>query len=369
MDFFLRNGVELIQRITAGNWNLILTPFISLGSILVSQSLTEFSGLAKFNTLYSYLDFLISGPLPILVFITILVGIGVFRRPIIFILKTFILMTIFSIILYILSTHYLDHLINIESISQAFAGMYLLTVSFVSFGYWIKERDQRLIGLFCGPLMALLYIILTWLGAATSEVFVGAHRYLTIPSMGISIFIATLVAISFQRMFSSSQKFVILKIVSFIPFVFLLYFIQVNVKGVEDFFSYQLYNGFGAADQQYMRANLSNYLTNLSNDRPSLFYFDFREDNNNSYYYDNTIRGAFPIWMLWNSRINFNKRLEPDFIWNQPEILKSSVSINKGIKGLEYNGKFYDKRDFYAFKLQNRQIFDIKSEIMIDLGI
>lgn len=368
LDFVLRNGLELWKRIIEGNWNLILTPFISLGSILIPSSLTQFSGYAKFANPLAFLGYLVSGPMPILIFFTIIIGIGVFRKPLIFIRETLLMMIFFMIFLYILSSNFIDHILTMISITQALVGMYIITVAIVSFRYWQSERKNILTGLFVGPSLAFIYIVLTWTGAATTEVFVGAHRYLTIPAMGVSFFIATLVVASFLRLFDLFKKLGALKIISFSPFILLFIFINMNINALQEFFNFQLYNGFGAADQQYMRSQLKSYLTGLSSKEPSLFYFDISEDNLNSYYYDNTIHGAFPTWMLWDKRINFNKELTPDYIWNQPQLLLEAVTTKEGKKGFALNGKFYDTDNFYAFKLKNRQVINIKGEVLKALG-
>lgn len=368
-SYVLQHGVEIVQRVLVGNWNLILTPFIALGSIIVPHDHTKFLGIARMDNFFVFLDFLISGPFLILTLFTILIGIGIFKRPYIFILQTLSLTIIFSIFLYVLASHFVDHLISIESVVQALVGLYILAVAIVSFRYWQSQRSRILIGLFAGPFLAFLYIVLTWVGAATSEVFAGAHRYLTIPSMGISIFIATLAVIIFQRLLYFFKNFRYLKIISIIPFILIIIFIRVNVKGIQDFFNYQLYNGFGAQDKQFMRSQLNSYLTNLSTKNPSLFYFDFTEDNLNGYYYDNTLLGGFPTWMLWNEKINFNSKLAPVAFWNQLQILPSLVTVREGKKGLLYNGKFYEMENFYAFKLKDKKVINIKDEILAQLEI
>ena len=369
LDFISRNGSELLQRIIAGNWNLILTPFVALGSIIVPHNYTEFLGVAKMDSFGSFLDFLITGPLFILVVTTLAIGTFVFKKPHIIILQIFGLMILFSILLYILGSHFVDHQISIEAIVQALIGFYIFAFSIVSFIYWLKYKNRLLIGLFVGPIFALLYIFLTWLGAATSEVFSGAHRYLTIPSMGISIFIATLAVIIFQELLHLFKNFRYLKIISIIPFILLLIFIRVNVGEIKDFFNYQLYNGFGAQDKQFMRSQLNSYLTNLSSDKPSLLYFDFTQDNLNGYYYDNTLLGGFGTWILWHKNINFKKELTPTVFWNNPELLKASIKVEDGEKLIIYDKKVYDINNFYAFKLKDKKVIDIKSEILNQLGV
>lgn len=369
LDFFLRTGIQLMTRIANGNWNLLLTPFIALGSIIVPFNTTHLLGTAKIDNFLSFLDFFISGPLSILFLITFLTSISIFKRPYIIIFQLMILTIFSSFFLYITASHFVDNLITMEAVTQALVGLYTISFALMSFKYWFQNRDRLLVGLFVGPLFAFLYIFLTWLGAATNEVFFGAHRYLTIPALLMSLFLGTLFSLIFLKMFSFFKNLGYIKLISFTPFIFIILFINLNVSEVNTFFNYQLYHGFGASDQQYMRSQLNAYSSDLSGEKPSLFYFDFSEDNLNSYYYDNTIRGGFNTWMLWNSKISFNKALAPDLIWNQPQVLKSAVTIKDGKKVFLYNEKFYVKDDFYAFKLKDRKVIDIKDGVIKELRL
>lgn len=369
LSYFLSNGVEIVQRISAGNWNLLLTPVIALGSIISLPEYTKFLGVPKMGNFGSFLDFLITGPLFTLVLVTIAFATLIFKKSYIIIFQIVVLMILFSIILYILGTHFFDHQISIESIVQALVGFYILAVSIVSLLYWLKNKDRLLIGLFVGPLCAFLYILLTWLGAATSEVFAGAHRYLTIPALFMSLFLGNLFALIVLRIFHLLKNFKYIKFLAITPLLLLAIFININAKEIQTFFYSQLNNGFGAADKQMMRSQLLNYLDNLSSDKPSLFYFDFMEDNDRGYYYDNTLLGGFGTWMLWHPGINFNKDLAPKAFWNNLEFLKSSIQIKNEQKVIIYNEKVYDINNFYAFKLKNKKIIDIKSEILNQLGV
>ncbi len=360
LDFFLRNGMELIHRINLGNWNLILTPFIALGSI-VSVQISNGSEILRIESFFQFLE-LIMIPMLTLILLTLIICVAVFNRSIVILKKMIFLMVVSIILLYILSVHFVDHLINFQSLTQALVGLYILIVAFVSFKYWIKEKEQIYIGLFAGPFLAFVYILLTWLGAATSEVFSGVHRYLTIPSLGISFFLATIIVIIFQK--SPLKKITPIVLIIFIFFLLWTDFIVIN-----NFFDFQLNNGFGFKDQKHMRMQLKPYLNNLSDDEPSIFYFDFPEDNGNSYFYDNTIRGGFQSWMLWDEKINFNKGLVPTLLWNQSQILASLI-VKKGDKSyFIYEGRNYSISNFYAFRLNGKRVNNIKGEILRNLGL
>lgn len=369
LSFVLDHGVEIVQRVSLGNWNLTLTPFIALGSIIVPHNYTKYFGIIKMDSFLSFLEFLLFGPIFIFTIVVLILGLTIFKRPLKIILHILLITSMFSVILYILASHFVDHLITQESIIQASVGFYILAIAIVSFNYWRKEKERILLGLFVGPFSAFLYIFLTWVGAATSEVFAGVHRYLTIPALFMSLFLANLFGIIFLKLWKLPQNIKYLKILSVAPLLLLILFININVKEIQYFFKYQLISGFDSSDKQIMRSQLLNYLNNLSVDKPSLIYFDFTDDNDNGYYYDNTLLGGFGSWILWHKKINFNKNLIPITFWNNIPLLESSYFEKEGRIGFLYNKVFFEMKDFYAFKLKDKKIIDIKSEILNQLGV
>lgn len=355
LSFVLDHGVEIAQRVSLGNWNLILTPFIALGSIIVPHNYTKY--LLPPGSIFTF------------TVVTLILGLTIFKRPLKNTLHILLITSVFSVILYILASHFVDHLITQESIIQALVGFYILAIAIVSFNYWRKEKERILLGLFVGPFLAFLYIFLTWIGAATSEVFAGVHRYLTIPALFMSLFLANLFGIIFLKLWKLPQNIKYLKILSVAPLFLFILFININVKEIQYFFNYQLISGFGAADKNLMRNQLNGYLNNLSDTKTSLFYFDFMEDNDRGYYYDNTLLGGFGTWMLWHPSINFNKDFAPKAFWNNPKLLKESLQTMNGEKVIIFEKKFYNINNFYAFKLKDKKIIDIKSEILNQLGV
>lgn len=369
LSFVLNHGLEIIQKVWMGNWNLLLTPFIVLGSIIVPHDYTKYFGLVKMDSLLSFIDFILLGPLIIFVITTIFIGVALIKKPFKFILQVLSLTLIFTGIIYVTGSHFVDHLISIESITQALVGFYILAIALVSFKYWTREKDRLLIGLFIAPLFAFIYIFLTWVGASSIEIFSGIHRYLTIPALFMSLFLGNLFALLVLRIFFILKKFKFIRFFAVAPLILLVIFININSKEIQDFFNSQLKNGFGAEDKQMMRNQLLGYLNNLNSEKPSLIYFDFTEDNDNGYYYDNTLLGGFGSWILWHENINFNQNLVPATFWNNSQLLRVSLSEEGPKKGFLYNKVFFELKDFYAFKLKDKIIYDIKGRILNELGV
>lgn len=362
---FLQHGVELVQGVAAGEWNLLLTPFIVLGSIILPHDYAKYLGTARLDNFGSFLDFLISGPLPILATATAVFGICIFKQAHIKIIQILALTLVFSVFLYIAGSHFINHKISVESITQALVGLYLLAFAIISLFSWFKTKERRLIGLFVAPILALLYILFTWIGASIIEVFSGAHRYLTIPAMLISLFWGTLFGIIFFRISSLSKKSVTLKMIAIAPAIlFMMLFIKINSEEIQAFFKGQLFNGFGAEDKQLMRSQLINLTPNLSAEKPSLFYFDFSEDKDRGYYYDNTLLGGFGSWMLWHPQIDLNESISPKVFWNDPKKLRSTYEIRDNKNVFYIYDRLFEVDDFYAFKIKDRKIYDIKKDLL-----
>jgi len=366
LDFAMSHIPEIITRISEGSWNLILTPFIALGSIVLPHDFTKYLGVIKMDSFFIFLDAIISGPLVFLLTITLIISILTFKKWFIAFLQITGLTAFFSIFLYILGSHKFDHELGAGLLMQALIGFFIISVGITSFNMWRKGRDSLHLSLFVGSLSALLYIVLTWLGAASAEIFTGVHRYLTIPALFMSLFVGALFSgfILNIHAFFKNNKF--LRILSLVPLIFLAIYIRINIFGIEAFFNQQLYSGFGAEDKKTMRDQLLSDLENLDNQSPSLFYFDFSEDNINGYYYDNTLLGGFSTWMLWHPSLNFNQKLKPSSFWNNYKLLKNSYIIGKE-PGFMINERMFPLKNFYAFKLKDKKITNIKETVLKSL--
>lgn len=369
LSYFLSHGEEIVTGLLDGNWNLLLTPFIALGSIILPHDFTKYFGVANLDSFGSFIDFIISGPLVVITFVTVIIGTLVFKKSRVAILHILIITVGFSILLYILGSNFKDHQISKPAIIQALVGFYTLAVASAAFLSWLKSGDRSMIAVYLGPFFAFIYIVFTWVGAATAEVFSGVHRYLTIPALLMDFFIAVLFVSAFTKIYTRLRRWRIIKFLAFIVFIPLLFYINVNIQQINAFFNYQLQSGFSAADKNLMRGQLNSYLTKLSNDKPSLFYFDFAEDQIGGYYYDNALLAGFESWMLWHPSINFNKDIAPKAFWNNFTLLQKSVYTKDGMVKIRFNDREYELDNFYAFKVKDKKLVDIKQEILMELGI
>lgn len=364
-DFLTANGGQLFGRIINGEWALLLTPFATLGSILLPQNNWDFFGAIKTERLLWYLKFFLQGPFLISSIFTFVIGYFILKRSWLFIIVTNISFLLFGPAVYILAKHYIEGF-DKSLIAPSLVGGYLLCIAGGAFVVWFREKKEEYLSIFLSPFFAFFFILVTWIAADTRIVFTAPHRYLTIPGLSIAFFVAAIIGMLFWALWQRKDY---LRFSAFLPFLLLIPIIMTSVYQINNFFTDQLINGFGAYDKTMMRGQIGNYIKDLPTDKPSLFSFAFKDDPKNGYYYDNTMLGGFQTWMLWHEHINFNPKLAPDLLWNQQELLPSMVKEKDGKKWIFLREKYYDAKHFYAFKVKNKKVIDISKELRMQLGL
>lgn len=367
------------QKFMLGNWQVILSPIISLGSLFVPKDYWPIFGVPNINSIFAYIGFLLSGPMVIFSFLSIALSIFLSRKKIRFILNTLIFFLISALSVYVLSTHQLSIPDSVRMhfdfgyIIPALIGSYTVSLTLVLFTEWLNsgKKDILLISIVGGIALSLLFIITTWLAADWILVFFGVHRYLTIPAIGSSLLIAGLMTIAFRKL----KAIKVTSSLSYLIFLLLVPLIIFNAKVIGDYFKYELeYAGTDAAGHIRMKNKLWSYLTNFSNTEPSIFYFDESADHDNGYFDETTIMAGFNYWMRFRGRDIVDAKLTPallrsNLICPEPRSIclskvKEFVTIKDGEKGVLYGNVFYKKENFYAFRFINRDIVDIREEVV-----
>jgi hypothetical protein len=254
-------------------------------------------------------------------------------------------------------------------VKPALNGSFILSVAVASYIEWQSSRERLLIGLFLMPILSLVYIILTWIAADTTLVFTGVHRYLTVPGLFIAFFIGSAVVLFYQKAYEKKRK--VFKFVALLPYVILVPFVIISVWQIHEFFNSQLMNGFGAYDKNLIRGQVLDQVENLSSTDPSLFYFDYSGDYQLGYYYDNAVLAGFGTWMLVGNREIYPRNMSPGLMFEPPagRSLLFETFVSDGEKtGFSYGDRFYDIENFYAFKLQNKVVTDIRDEVLSELS-
>ena len=159
-------------------------------------------------------------------------------------------------------------------------------------------------------------------------------------------------------------------------FLIVIPIIQLNFYVVWNYFDYELnFAGTDGVAHARVKNKLLFTLGNFSFEEPSLFYFDeWPSDPRNDYFQETTVIAGFDGWVRFRGRSDPLYGVKPVHIRNPkicPQVidkcytrLKDFVTTKNGQKGILYNGVFYKKENFFAFRLINRDISDIKSEVV-----
>ncbi len=389
-QFFV--GTEMrINSVLEGNWQLFLYPFASFGSIFLYGDWWKYLGHINVSSFSSYLSFLIFGPLLRLGLLSLLL--------LYFITKNFLKLTMiilsavlgFGLIAYELNSnwnnlntqeriHFDPNLIIIPAIF----GFFIIFFCAVIFFEWLKNRNNRLIPLIIGSVFSLLFIFLTWVASDLQLAFLGPQRYLSFPSVGTSLLIAGLMVIVFERLRQVKST----KNIAWIVFLLLIPLILINYNVATKFFNDELNSaGLRGEDQTIMKNSFRDLTPNISKKEGSLFYFDETEDKDNGYFDESTVMAGFEFWIKFNRGGEIDDFPYPGMLRTNVqctahthksciEMMKKGLGIVNGEKGIWYTDavrsqlgpRFYKLDNLYAFRFRNKQLFDIRKEVLEDLN-
>ncbi|TSC88548.1 MAG: Uncharacterized protein G01um10147_44 [Microgenomates group bacterium Gr01-1014_7] len=388
---FFGNTKTIFQKIAEGYWQLALNPPISLASLFFPREYWGLIGSDKYalNGFGGYLGFFL-GPFSTFLIFTVFLSILILKKRLRFILINSFLAIALGAIVYILASH---QLFKVEALRLSFDTMFLkpaligvfimsLTLSLLIEWLLNDRKGGYLLYLFIGPAIAFLMIFVTWLPSDYTLIVAGVHRYLAIPAIGSSFFIAALITLFYEKI--KNTKF--LNNFSWLILLIIIPIIQFNFYIVGKYFNQELNDsGMNGEQQKRIKSELLSYMGNFDLKEPTLFYFD-EEDRENGYFLETTIIAGFPTWIRFRGRSMPLDGITPEYIRNMDlgsetnvyctganvnclGKLKSYVTLRNGEKGVLYKNVFYKPKRFYAFRLKNRNVYDIKSEILQEIGI
>lgn len=380
-----------VDSVISGNLQLLLYPFASLGSIFLHGEFWKYFGQVNIQNFSSYTLSLIFGPLLKLSLGTFLLFFLIFKKPLRLTLVVLFPLFIFGLIIYAVfinwqkispqfRIHFDPNLITLP----ALFGFYILLLNVVFFVKLIKEGDKRLIPPLLGFLFTALFIFLTWIASDVQLIFMGTQRYLSIPAFGTSLFISALFLIIFERL----QVIRFTKPFAWVIFLFLIPLIFVNYQVANNFFNYELnYAGMKGEDQIRMKDSFRSLVPVIDKKERSLFYFDETADRDNGYFDESTIMAGFEYWIRVNADGTLNNFPEPGMMRTNVqcpehthvscmEMLKEGLTLNNGEEGILYKDpirgqtepRFYKLSNFYAFRFINKQLIDIRKDVLREVS-
>ncbi len=384
---FLGNTNSIFQKISQGNWSLMLYPLISMGSLFLPREYWWLIGSVRSSVVsfFGYWEFVLGPFLAFLLFTSLLSYFISKKRARFLWLNALFAATLGSIV-FVFSTH---HLSIDPSLRLHWDPMFLNPVIIAIFvaslaiscliEYVTSEKKEiYALYLFLGFFVSFLFIFLTWIAADIHLIFEGIHRYLAIPAIGSSFFIASLITLFYEKIY----RLRFLRNFAWVVLLVLIPIIQLNFNVVGKYFQQELYfAGMDGEGHTRMKSKLLSYMGDFDLKEPTLFYFDER-DYENGYFDETTIVAGFGIWMRFRGKSDpLIGGTDIQYIRNgtlcpQPEPdpncyrkLGEFVVSKNGIKGLIYMGVFYPEKNFYAFRLKNHDIYDIKDELAKEINL
>lgn len=378
----VRGPLTVFNFLSYGNYQLLLPPFAGLGYTFLTNDYWSIFGRLNLDSLRNYLLFLLNGPVIIYTILTILIGFLLTKRPLVFILGVIVANLVFEVISYFFITN-LRGLIgpNIkgfheQSTNAVFFGFFVISIAASSLIVWLRNHKSNilLLSLSVGPIFSSVFFWGIWLIKGDVLNFKeGIHWYMVIAPIGTSLFLATLMVLTFDKIkliVNPHLKSILIALL----FLTILPTYLISSKEINTTFTDLISVGYAASDQEQMKAKLLSFVKEPLYQNPELFYFEAEDQK------------FFPISLLYGFEENLHFR-EWEIVngcigmIHDKTALAKSVVIKEGIKGFNVSSLcvenafkvgrpeiFYGLENFYALKLQDREVIDIKENVLRELG-
>ncbi|MDO8639229.1 MAG: hypothetical protein Q7R43_06650 [Candidatus Daviesbacteria bacterium] len=382
---------NLLKDLFAGNWQLLITPLAGLGfTLIASDSVRHFGfyGREIFSSLGSYFSYLITrGIIPLGFIFTFILALIISQKPKRFTLFTFILNCFFLILIYIFSTHYLfipkelalpyNGTLDFATLT-AILGAYIIAIALVTGFEWYKTgmKDRILLLVFISPLLSLAFICATWLSIGKHFSYEGSvHRYLTVPAVGMSIFISSILILLFKKIQISKRTAIIY---SFVLLAFLIYLLSFSYTG-NQYFKMIKSLGEDMAAQKHIQEIFFNTPA-AKRDNLLLYYEPRLKTDEDRYWYTALNYGRIILWLYlqkyyhspdrnvngclaWvdNGFNEFKKIYKYSNHQATFNVINAFCTKNSI---LDHGTLTFYQDDFFAFTLKGDQVVDITKEVL-----
>lgn len=370
-----------LQKIIEGYWFILLNPLSGLGYLMVwNKYLGLMIGNINLENFTSYLIFILSYLLIFFGPVTLIVGLIVSQKKRSFIMFTLAISFILEILAFFLATNHLKMPLE-KRVSYDFAifhsvlvGIWVLSISSSSFREWIEEKKKTdlLLAIWIGFAFSFYFIFLNWLFASTFLTFNPTQEYLTLPVAGISLMIAAILTSLYDKLGKTIAIILILLIL--IPIY------SVNKTRMTNSLVGIIHQN-NARMQDDIQRKIRNQVKDLNKGGNILLLFDWTDDAANREFYSEHLHSTFTFWTHF-----YNKNIIEGCINEIENIeeLKSAVSRKEGMIGFVLPGNclyssrkdfyidrevFYHLDNFYAFKVKNNNLTDIRQQTLEKIGL
>ena len=220
------------------------------------------------------------------------------------------LITLLWSLTYFLATNWklidpkLQYGFNFEYMATVLIAIYFLGLGCVCL--LLAKRSILLMSGGGGLMVGLWFVIITWLTAAPNYPFPDIHRYLTIPTIGYSLFIAAILCSIIDYLKQTPLRRVALSVL-----IILLPLLIINIIIAHKFFNDEIHlYGMSSTIQDRQKSQMRSQLPDYNQQQRALFYFDYSHDLANASVYETALLAGFDHWMvLWDGQPVTNKVL------------------------------------------------------------
>lgn len=372
------NFFENIRHASKGNLQLLFTPFATLGSVfLIGDSLKFLSFSFSVWNFSHYFSYLLSGPSISLGLLTIILSFIISKKPWYFFLRVFLT----NFILEFLFFYIIGSVVNLSPdiaihydpsflVPPTILGIYVTVLTIFIFIEWLHQKENTYLSLYLlGISFSIIFIWFTWIFQDYISTPLGIHGYTTIPSIGISASLGSILLLAYTKLKSGNKFTQSLAPVILLPLI--LYFLFSNNQ-IQTFLTRNLYGGNNAKDQIYFRDKFWQLVKNPESCN-KLFFLETNRDLTNGSFYNYIMIDRFDRWYNLYSPYRPEKPCPVGLIVNDKKKLISSYVNSSEKTGFSYQDFKGEKRfstieNFFAFRLQDREIKDIKSEILVEIS-
>lgn len=373
---FYGNTLVIIEKVSLGNFQMLLSPFSSFGSLFLTGDILR-SLSSPTWTLNGFIGYFLGGPLIIFGVTTLVLSKILSQKPLKFFLGVFITNFLLEWLIFFA----IDHGMNLPPqlkmsydpyafATPAILGGYIVVLTIFVFLEWTRHRQNIYLSLYLlGMVFAITFVFFTWIFQDFVSIPMGIYGYSTIPAMGISASIASVSILAYTKL--KDRKGFLRSLASLVFLMLIPYFLFSNNQ-IQKYLKYNMAYGNKASDQIYLKNKFWQFLKEDSTPCNNFFFLDTRFIVPDDLNYSFIMIDRFDRWYSLYGPFNSQKLCPVALLVSDEEKLLSSYTNLEGKEGFLYkyfNGadNLFLLEDFYAFRLRNRDIVDIKEEILAKL--
>jgi len=381
---------NISNYISEGNLFVLLHPLAGLSLTLVpSQYADLLTNFEPIEPIKSYLIHIILKFIPIMFLILTICSIILPVKTIRFYFNSVILNLSLLLLLYFFGSHYSGYA-RAYLVPQALFGSLILTISFALGIEWHlgKRLNILLFISFITPLLSFFFIFLNWLvnlGKNSLIVYGPIDKYLPVPQLGISIFLAALFTMVLARKYSSQREKLFLTTVNMSLLGLFFFFVVYSSYSQVQYFKIRKPEGVNLQLQKDIQVQLFNSYIKNKGDQ-IIYYVESSEasladreqglmlDAINSWPYvwwsyagkKDSLGCIMPITRSWDLPVSVIKKNNEIFFQRQT---RCPVKTNNELTKLEYSSQMMTMslNNLFAFTLINGHIIDITDKVKKEL--